>query len=170
MGAARLDDPIKGFDMAVDTLNRLTDENVAAVFFGDLRDPSLLDGLKIPYVHLGTVTDPATIHDIYAHADVVLSSSLCETLPGTLIEGMASGCVPVSFHSGGQADIVDHLTTGYLAPLGDTAALAAGIRMALTDCFDRTAIRSSVVDRFSAPMIASRYLDLFRKSTFASLS
>lgn len=168
MGAARLDDPIKGFDMAIDTLNRLTDENVAAVFFGDLRDRSLLDRLNIPYVHLGTVTDPTTIHDIYAHADVVLSSSLCETLPGTLIEGMASGCVPVSFHSGGQADIVDHLTTGYLAPLGDTAALAEGIRMALNDGFDRSVIRSSVIDRFSAPMIARRYLDLFKNSISAS--
>lgn len=162
MGAARLDDPIKGFDMAIDTLNRLADENVAAVFFGDLRNPALLDSLKIPYVHLGPVTAPSTIHDIYAHADVVLSSSLCETLPGTLIEGMASGCVPVSFLSGGQPDIVDHLRTGYLAPLGDTCALAEGIRMALGDSFDRDAIRASVTDRFSAPMIARRYLDLFR--------
>lgn len=161
MGAARLDDPIKGFDMAIDTLNRLTDENVAAVFFGELRNPALLERLRIPYVHLGPVGDKQAIHDLYAHADVVLSSSLCETLPGTLIEGMASGCVPVSFLSGGQSDIVDHGTTGYLASLGDTASLSEGIRLALTDGFDRSAIRATVTRRFSAPMIASRYIDLF---------
>lgn len=163
MGAARLDDPIKGFDMAIDTFNHLTDENAAAVFFGDIRNPALLDNLKIPYTHLGSISDKQIIHDLYAHADVVLSSSLCETLPGTLIEGMASGCVPVSFLSGGQPDIVDHLRTGYLAPLGDTASLAEGIRMALSDSFDRAAIRASVPSRFSAPEIASRYLALFRQ-------
>lgn len=162
MGAARLDDPIKGFDMAIDTLNHLTDTEVAAVFFGDLRNPALLERLRIPYVHLGPVTSRQPIHDIYAHADVVLSSSLCETLPGTLIEGMASGCVPVSFLSGGQPDIVDHLTTGYLAPLGDTASLAEGIRMALTGRFDPVVIRATVAARFSASEIASRYLDLFK--------
>ncbi len=162
MGAARLDDPIKGFDMAIDTLNRLAHDDVAAVFFGDLRNPDLLRQLKIPYVHLGPVSDPQTIHDLYAHADVVLSSSLCETLPGTLIEGMASGCVPVSFLSGGQPDIIDHGTTGYLAPLADTAALAEGIRQALAGRFDPAAIRATVTARFSAPEIANRYLALFR--------
>ncbi len=163
MGAARLDDPIKGFDMAIDTLNRLTDTDVAAVFFGDLRNPALLDELKVPYVHLGPVSDSQTIHDIYAHADAVLSSSLCETLPGTLIEGMASGCVPVSFISGGQGDIIDHNVTGYLASLGDIASLAEGIRQAINGHFDRTAIRATVAARFSAPTIASRYLALFHQ-------
>lgn len=165
MGAARLDDPIKGFDMAIDTLNRLGDTDATAVFFGDLRNPALLEGLKIPYVHLGPVSDRRTIHDVYAHADVVLSSSLCETLPGTLIEGMASGCVPVSFLSGGQPDIIDHGVTGHLAPLGDTASLAAGIRQAFAGSYDREAIRASVAERFSAPRVAARYLALFRSLT-----
>lgn len=162
MGAARLDDPIKGFDMAIDTLNRLTDLPVSAVFFGALRNPAILENLKVPYLHLGPVTSRQIIHDLYAHADVVLSSSQCETLPGTLIEGMASGCVPVSFLSGGQGDIVDHGSTGYLAPLGDTASLAKGIRQALAGRFDAAAIRAAVAARFSAPEIASRYLALFR--------
>lgn len=163
MGAARLDDPIKGFDMAIDALNRLTDTGVAAVFFGDLRNPALLDELKVPYVHLGPVSDSQTIHDIYAYADAVLSSSLCETLPGTLIEGMASGCVPVSFLSGGQSDIIDHNVTGYLAKRNDTSDLTKGIEWALAGHVSREQLRSAVAERFSAPQVASRYLDLLHQ-------
>lgn len=159
MGAARLDDPVKGFELAVDALNRVG-EGATAVFFGNLRNPALLDGLKMPHLWLGPIADPERVRSLYHHADVVLSSSLFETLPGTLIEGLAAGAFPVSFDRGGQADIIDHLHTGYLAPVGDTAALAEGIRYALNHPADREALRASVADRFSAPTIAQAYLSL----------
>lgn len=160
MGAARLDDPVKGLDYAVDTLNRLTDTDAYAVFFGSLRNPAALDGLRLPYRHLGPVSDPETLHELYAHASVVLSTSLYETLPGTLIEGQAAGCIPASFDRGGQADIISDETLGILVPFGDTEALAAGIRRALNEGFDPERLRTAV-GRFSSDCIAREYLKNF---------
>ena len=110
MGAARLDDPIKGLPIAVDALNKLAEsgygDRFLPVFFGALRDRAALAALRVPHVHLGTVADPARLRALYAHARAVLSTSLYETLPGTLIEGQASGAYPVSFGRGGQGDIL----------------------------------------------------------------
>lgn len=166
MGAARLDDPIKGLPYAIEALNRLADAgrtDVRAVFFGALRNPDALAGLRLPYTHLGTITDKAVVADIYAGATAVLSSSLFETLPGTLIEGQAAGAFPVSFDRGGQPDIIDHGITGWLAPFGDTASLAKGLETALDGHFSPEVLQKSVAEKFSAPAVADRYITLFEK-------
>ena len=91
MGAARLDDPIKGLPMAIEALNYLFDnrpdvaKSSQVVFFGALGDPHALDELRFPHQHWGTINDPQLLRQLYASAKVVLSSSLYETLPGTLI-------------------------------------------------------------------------------------
>lgn len=165
MGAARLDDPVKGLPLAVDALNRLAASGRAGsflpVFFGALRDSTALDGLTMPFVHLGTVTDPVRLRSLFAHARAVLSTSLYETLPGTLIEGQAAGAYPVSFGRGGQCDIVDPPRTGYIARWLDAADIATGLARAIDAAPDREALRRSVCERFAAPAVARRYISLF---------
>ena len=90
----------------------------------------------------------------------MLSSSLYETLPGTVIEGQAAGAFPVSFGEGGQPDIITHGRTGYIARYLDTADLAEGLRVALSQPVPREVLRESVAARFSAEAVAGRYLSL----------
>ncbi|MBD5277150.1 MAG: glycosyltransferase [Bacteroides sp.] len=165
MGAARLDDPVKGLPLAVETLNRLADagygQKVVAVFFGAMRDARALDGLRLPHVQMGAVADASRLRSLYAHARVVLSTSLYETLPGTLIEGQAAGAYPVSFGQGGQRDIIDSPRTGYIAGYLDTADMAAGIARAIDGEPCREELRASVAARFAAPAVAARYIELF---------
>lgn len=163
MGAARLDDPIKGFDIAITALNKVRDMPVAAVFFGDLRDKKILDRLRLPYVWLGPVNSPSIIRDIYAHSDCVLSTSHYETLPTTIIEGMAAGCVPVTFGYGGQQDIVDHKQTGYIAIYRNADDVANGIRYAMSGAVDRDLMRRTVAERFAAESVAQKYIELFNQ-------
>lgn len=163
MGAARLDDPVKGLPLAVEALNRLADSgrtDAHAVFFGAIRDPHALDALRLPHTALGPVSDTGFLHELYAQSTAVLSSSLYETLPGTLVEGQAAGCFPVSFGEGGQADIVEHGISGYIARYRDTADLAEGLVMALDGRFDPALLRRNVENRFSARAVARRYLRL----------
>ena len=169
MGAARLDDPIKGFDMAVSSLNYVFDNypEVAresiVVFFGGIRHHEKLDALRFPHTEVGVVTDGKILRDIYARASVIISTSLYETLPGTLIEGQAAGALPVTFGMGGQADIVDHKVTGYIARYKDTADFGEGIVWALTNKVDRKVLHENVRERFSAQKVAGRFIGLFRE-------
>ena len=164
MCAARLDDTIKDLPSAIAALNICgKDGGVTAVFCGDIRKPQLLDSLKIPYVHLGNITDADRLADIYAHCAAVISSSQFESLPSTLIEGMAAGAVPVGFGGDGRDEIIDHLTTGYLARRGDTGDFAKGIRWALTAGISREAQHQAAAARFDSRIIARRYIDLFNR-------
>lgn len=163
MGAARLDDPIKGLPMAVDALNKVHDsgrDDCAAVFFGGLRDAKALSSLRMPHVWLGPQDDFRRIRSIYAHGEVVLSSSRFETLPGTLIEGQAAGCYPVAFDAGGQRDIMDSPKTGWLAPAYDTVSLAEGMMNGLSGLHSRELLHAHVESRFSAASVARRYLEI----------
>lgn len=167
MGAARLDDPIKGIDYAIDALNRLFDNypQVAkksyAVFFGGMKHPEIFDRLRFPYMWVGMINDTDTLRKLYSCSKVVLSSSLYETLPGTLIEGIAAGCLAVTFGRGGQNDIVTHKVDGYIACYKDSSDLAAGIMWALEQNTDREALHDMMKSKFSASNVAERYIELF---------
>lgn len=158
MGAARLDDPVKGIDYAVEALNKMERrDDVAVVFFGNMRNPAILEGLKGEYVWTGPVADP---RELYAQASVVMSSSLYETLPGTLIEGQAAGCMPVAFDSGGQRDIITSESVGRLVEPYDTDAFAAALDAAVAAEINPDALRRHVADLFSADAVARRYVEL----------
>lgn len=168
MGAARLDDPIKGFDYAIEALNIFAQQNpdmakcCEVIFFGDIRNPQLLTKISMPYRHLGRINDANTIKQLYASAKVVISTSLYETLPGTLIEGQAAGCVPVSFGKGGQADIIDHKVTGYIADYKSPQSIADGIVWAIEASPNREMLHESVRKKFASQVIAQKYIKLFK--------
>ena len=167
MGAARLDDPVKGFDLLIASMQHLAGHNpdlakrVHLLLYGQLRDMSLLDQLPVAHTHLGYITD---INIVFRQAHIVLSTSRYESFGYTLLEGMASGCIPVTTGAGGQVDIVRHLLGGYVTGSNDPADVARGIEWAATAHIDRTAQHRWVADHFDAPVIAQRYLDLITSS------
>ena len=85
-------------------------KNLELKFFGNIRNTELLKKIRLPYKYLGPIA-PTEINKIYCSGDIVVSSSHFETLPTTLIEGLASGCLAVAFSHGGQADIITHKKT-----------------------------------------------------------
>ncbi|MBD5379498.1 MAG: glycosyltransferase [Bacteroides sp.] len=171
MGAARLDDPIKGLPYAIEALNMIFDENPAiantteVIFFGELKDPNALENLRFPHRHVGLIRDGKVLRNMYASGTVVVSSSLFETLPGTLIEGQAAGCVPVTFGRGGQRDIVKHLKNGYIAEYKNPRSLAEGIIWALSQPISRENLHDQIDKSFSSKVVARRYMRLFYELT-----
>lgn len=161
LGAARLDVPIKGLDLAIEALNQVDPQTGAHVaFFGDLRDSNAFSKLRLPYEYLGPLR-PEQVAELCGRAQVLLSTARYENLPTTLIEGQAGGCIPVSFLRGGQADIIDHGRTGWLSPFGDCADIARGIEWALTANVKPEDLRRSVAEKFSARTVARAYEQLF---------
>lgn len=166
MGAARLDDPVKGFGLMMEAVNKIADDypdkatGVELLLFGNIRDESLLSNIRLPYKWIGTVP-PERLPEIYRQCDVVVSSSHFETLPTTLVEGQAAGCLAVAFDHGGQSDIISHLDNGYLAAYPDSSDLAAGLLWAISQNQDRERIHKGVADRFSEKVVAGRYVSLF---------
>ena len=173
-GAARIDDPVKNHHTLVEATKILEDKypqeakRLELVTFGSLKDPDALKGVAIRHTHLGRIS-PEEIRDIYESGSVVVSTSEWETLPGTLIEGQAWGCVPVALDHGGQPDIIDHLSTGYLAPWSDNRKenalrIAEGILWGINNRNSVIQImQHSVIEKFAENTVAEKYIRLFRK-------
>ena len=165
LGAARLDDPIKGFPILLSSLKWLKThrpeiaEKIHLLLFGSIRDASLLLEIDVPYTYLGRI-HADKVPAVLAHSDIVLSSSLYESFGGTLIEGQAAGCVPVTFGNGGQGDIVEHLRTGYIAKDLSYEDFALGIEWAVNAELERDFLHSEMKKRFSPAVVVNKYLDL----------
>ena len=171
MGAARLDDPVKGFDLLLKVTKHIAEHKPALasrlhlLLYGAIRNEALLSEIAIPYTFIGQVNGMEAINSIYRHADVVLSTSRYESLGYTLIEGQASGCVPVTFGNGGQPDIVDHLRTGFIADYLSPESFAEGIEWAIDAPIARNDLHEEVRGRFSANNVAQAFIDLFTRIT-----
>lgn len=165
-GAAKLDDPVKGLSYAIDALNLLMDESpdtavgAIAVFFGQTDREDLFQKLRFPHIACGTINDHTELHQLLVQTKVILSTSLYETLGGTLIEGMSAGATPVSFGNGGQTDIIDHKVTGYIAEYCNPRDVAEGIKWALNANLDREKQHETIRQRFNAKDIVLKYLSL----------
>lgn len=92
-------------------------------------------------------------------ATVFALSSLSEGLPGALIQAMACGCRVISTDCpGGVREIVEENAHARLVPVGDSAALAAGIGALLDDAARDPARPTHAVDRFSERAAVDEYL------------
>ena len=166
MGAARLDDPVKGFDRLTAALRWLAchksevADRLHLVLYGNLRDPSLLSGVPIPCTHLGYVTD---LQHVYRHAHIVVSASTRESFGYTLVEGMACGCVAVTTGEGGQTDIVSHLKNGYITADLRPESLAEGLVWAVDADRDREAQHRWVATHFDLAPVAQQHLQLYHQ-------
>lgn len=169
MGARRLDVEVKGFKELIETTQYIAQNKpelagkIHLVLYGDLHDKSLLHKIEVPCTYLGSIGSTEKLSQLYRHSDIVLSTALYENLPGTLIEGQASGCLPVTFGKGGQADIVEHLKTGYIAEYKDPSSVAAGIEWAIDTDIPREFLHSEVERKFAAQKIAQQYIELFKQ-------
>ena len=177
-GAARLDDPIKGLDILRETSGILANEhsdlskNLEIAFFGNVKNPEALEGFSLPVIRLGVLKGEESVARAYLESDILVSASSYETLPGTLVEAQAYGCIPVSFNQGGQSDITEHKKTGYIATydndkLVSARNLAEGIIWACGIIADAKRhddiikiMKDSVKKKFSYTQVARQYLSL----------
>ena len=175
-GAARLDDPIKGLDTLKETtriLNRdypETGSRIEIAMFGSVKDPDALKGFEFPVVELGVLRGEEAVREAYKASQIVVSASSYETLPGTLVEAQAYGCIPVSFNQGGQKDIVKDGETGFIVDYSENLEeragnLAEGILKAIELIGEgeklesmKERMRENVEEKFAYQSVAREYM------------
>ncbi|MDR1698853.1 MAG: glycosyltransferase family 4 protein [Prevotellaceae bacterium] len=167
MGAAALNNSIKGFGYLCKALSILTKKSNAndylLVLFGSIKNnPDFLANLPVPHCHVGSISDPRQLAKLYQAADVTVVSSLYETFGQTISEAMACACPAVSFNNSGQTDIIDHKQNGYLATYKSADDLAKGIEFCLENMERLSrAAREKVLGQYSEKVVAKRYLELY---------
>ncbi len=105
---------------------------------------------------------------LLARADLFLLPSSTESFGLVALEAMASGVPVIASDVGGIPEVVQHGTTGFLAPVGDVDAMAAYAIDLLTDkqmhsCFG-TAAREHAKRRFDYRLIVPQYEQMYEEA------
>jgi N-acetyl-alpha-D-glucosaminyl L-malate synthase BshA len=108
-----------------------------------------------------------SVAPLLAVADLLLLPSSMESFGLVALEAMASGVPVIASNVGGLPEVVEHGTTGYLAPVGDVDQMAKCAIELLTDerLHDRysQAARRRAQERFDYRTIIPEYEALYRR-------
>ena len=157
----------KGFASLLSALQILDKQGFEAnlVVFGaseaDL--PLCFDHISLAFV--GYVRDVNVLVSLYNVADVMVVPSYTEVFGQTASEAMACGTPVVAFRCTGIQDVVG-ADGGYLAEPYSEKDLAYGIEWVLEHNRHgemRDQVRKSAVERFSIPVVAEQYVDLYKE-------
>lgn len=174
--AMKIGEERKGFKYLLEALQMVRQANqqlpIEILVLGK-SNPEELAALPYPVHALGLIHDTSQLARAYGVADLFVIPSLEDNLPNTVMEALACGTPVAGFATGGIPEMVGHLQEGYIAPQHDSAELARGIaRMAqetaATPGKMRSAARHKVEQHYANPVVATRYLDLYRELLAAS--
>jgi glycosyltransferase involved in cell wall biosynthesis len=167
-------DTRKGFDLLSEALDhlRLEKRRLELVVFGQ-RAPRTPENLGFPVHFMGHLHDHISLNVLYSAADAMIFPSRQDNLPNTVMEAMTSGTPCVAFHIGGLPDMIEHLTSGYLAKPFDSEDLARGIQWVLENEDRRLklggAARKYAEEKWSYPVVAEQYLAVYEKALGQSM-
>ena len=114
-------------------------------------------GLQEVVSLLGYVENPLKY---FVHADVFVLSSHVEGLPNVLVEAMMCGCTPVSTDCPtGPREVLQGGKYGYLVPVRDPVALAAGIERALDNPIPKNLLVDAVRP-FEEGVVLNRHFEI----------
>ncbi len=165
--AMNIKNPFKGFPYFRKALNELKDlENTAVVVVGK-SSPADFEGVTLPLVQPGLISNTREMAEIYAACDVFVIPSLEENLPNTIMESLACGTPVVGFRVGGIPEMTEHGVTGLVSPAKDSHQMARDIRQLLENPEERTIMgqnaRNKVLKEYAEPVIANRYMEVYRR-------
>jgi glycosyltransferase involved in cell wall biosynthesis len=162
-------DPRKGYDLMISSLKLLQDNPSAhgleLVIFGQNR-PQLPPNLGFPIHYMGHLHDDFSLRALYSSVDAMLIPSRQDNLPNTGLEAHSCATPVIAFKIGGLEDIVEHKHTGYLAKAFDISDFANGIIWTLEQSATGqlgNQARESAVMKFSEQVIASAYIEIYKK-------
>ncbi len=118
---------------------------------------------KIPFT-----SDRKILNEYLNLSDVFLFTSLAENFPLVLLEAQSAGIPVVTFDVGGSKEIVNHLSTGYVAGYKDIEDTVKGVCSILDDekLHDKYAknARINVLEKFTLEQQRGRYIKLYKEA------
>lgn len=157
-------DPRKGFKELRGALRKLEkSHNIELIVFGSNKPEKPLNfGFKMHY--LGVLSDDVSLVSLYSAADVMIVPSVQENLSNAIMESFSCSTPVVGFDVGGNSDMIDHKSNGYLAKPFDVVDLKCGIEWVLSNAqYDKVCLnaREKVLTKFNSTLVARKYMDLY---------
>jgi len=161
-----LGDPRKGFTPLYEALKLLERNDIELVLAGssEPKDPLVFSH---PVHYIKPLRDDVALAVLYNIADVIIVPSLQENLANSIVEGLSCGVPVVAFNIGGNKDMIEHKSNGYLVKAYDIKDMADGIEYIL-DSSDYKELssnaRSRAVRTYDNKVVSDKYIDLYNQT------
>jgi glycosyltransferase involved in cell wall biosynthesis len=120
-----LDNRRKGFPLLIEALSGL--HGIGGLMLLSVGNGHAEGTLKVPWIHLGPLSQDRMLPAVYSAADIFVIPSLQDNLPNTVLESMASGTPVIGFAVGGIPDMVRPGVSGTLVEPENVAALRVAV-------------------------------------------
>jgi glycosyltransferase involved in cell wall biosynthesis len=168
LSLGRLEDASKGILLLPQLLAQLRDVPLRLTIAGDGPDRDALRrslAADMDRVRFVESVPPEAVPEVMGQHDVFLFPSRYEGFGITLVEALASGCVPVASRLRGVTDfIIDSGTTGFLFPVGRMQIAAQYVRALAKDRRMLARMSSegctSAFSRFRSEIMTTAYADV----------
>ncbi len=163
--AHKIGSPYKGVKYLLEALERLKDtEKYCLLTVGTQGEE-----IDLPYemINVGFVNDDNTMSELYAAADIFITTSMADNFPLTVLESMASGTPVLAFKTGGIPEAITE-ETGWIVEQGNSVALAEKIEDIFSRKEELTSIgkmcRKHIETKYSLIKMFHEYRELYKKT------
>ena len=111
--------------------------------------------------------DEVSLPLIYNSADIMIVPSLQENLANSIIESLSCGIPVVAFDVGGNSDMIEHKSNGYLAKAISPKDMVNGIEWVLRNYVSKDLsnnARNKALKEFDQQLITKKYIDLYKST------
>ncbi|WP_150466453.1 glycosyltransferase family 4 protein [Francisella sp. SYW-9] len=160
-------DPRKGFEELNLALKEMleTSNNIELVIVGSSK-PKNPPQFNFKTHYLGILSDDVSLATLYSAVDVAVVPSKQENLSNMIMENLSCGTPIVAFDIGGNSDMIEHKSNGYLAKAFDSHDLANGIEWVLNnEGYDNLCknARAKVLNEFDNRIVVKKYIRLYQE-------
>lgn len=160
--------PLKGFDLLIGALQKLTDNEKTRIIlltFGAKDLDSRVKSLGCKIVNMGFIANAEAMASIYNNLDIMIVPSRAESFGQVAAESLACQTPVVAFNYSGIKDIVTHKRNGLLAEPFSIDSLTDNIRLMMTMSNEERIIygengRKDVIEKFGKEVVLDKYIKL----------
>jgi len=168
LASAGIHDQRKGWDLLEESLNDpALATRVHVIVVGpkptELEQQKIKENSRHQITFYGEARGDQELVDLYAQADITVVPSREDNMPITAMESQSCGTPVVAFRIGGLPDIVDPVTSGYLADPEDPHDLAYGIEQVLQRNL-RESTRAHALATWSPDVVVPQLLDIYSEA------
>lgn len=119
----------------------------------------------MPVHYFGIIESEPLMVSIYRAVNITVVPSFSENFSNTILESLACGTPVVAFNIGGNADLIEHKRTGYLAQEFVSDDFADGINWCLAENLAGVVsqnARKKVIDNYGNEVTSSQYSQLYK--------
>lgn len=160
-----LSDTRKGAKELFEAINMVSVSNTIFVISGSSRPPSI-SKFKYPVYFIHPLKDEEALALMYNVANVMVVPSLQENLANSISESLSCGVPVVAFNIGGNPDMIEHKSNGYLAKEMDCEDLSKGINWSLENENNiqlSINARNKMLNEFDSKVVSRDHIKLYEK-------